>query len=141
MHHFLTLFYCLGNEIIKMEDDYRRNSSGSRISRIIIRFFLVILSSSFQSLFKWKTVVNSLLDSAWIKGWSMARWENSFVENWGILMICRFYVYFALGLSIQIQICTILSTEIHERLFFPRSVERNPIAFCILNLKLYLLSG
>lgn len=39
MHHFLTLFYCLGNEIIRMEDDYGRNSSGSRISRIIIRFF------------------------------------------------------------------------------------------------------
>lgn len=39
MHYLLTLFYCLGNEIIRMEDDYKRNSSGNRISRIIIRFF------------------------------------------------------------------------------------------------------
>lgn len=39
MHYLLTLFYCLGNEIIRMEDDYKRNSSGNRISRIIISFF------------------------------------------------------------------------------------------------------
>lgn len=39
MHHWFVLLCCLGDEIIRMKHDYKRNTSESRLSIIIVNIF------------------------------------------------------------------------------------------------------
>lgn len=39
MHHWFMFLCCIGDEIIRMKDDYKRDTSGSRIDIIIVKIF------------------------------------------------------------------------------------------------------